>query len=69
MHRPRVLLLDEPTAGLDPASRGELLARLRGLVRDEAITVLWATHLREEGEGADRILQLEGGRLVGEPPR
>jgi ABC-2 type transport system ATP-binding protein len=63
LHRPAVLLLDEPTAGLDPASRGDLLAHVQALARQGA-AVLWATHLVEEAEGADRVMVLDRGATL-----
>jgi ABC-2 type transport system ATP-binding protein len=48
LHRPRMLLLDEPTAGLDIKARAEILKVVRGLVADEGIGALWTTHLVDE---------------------
>ncbi|MCI4345152.1 MAG: ABC transporter ATP-binding protein [Thermoplasmata archaeon] len=65
---PELLLLDEPTLGLDPAARQDLRALLRGL-RREGRTLLLSTHLLEDvAEVCDRILFLRGGRLVGDEP-
>ncbi|HET9820604.1 MAG TPA: ABC transporter ATP-binding protein [Burkholderiaceae bacterium] len=66
LHRPSVLLMDEPTVGLDPASRRDLLAALRADVEQRGTTVLWATHLVEETSAADRVLVLHRGRLLAE---
>ena len=66
LHRPRVLLMDEPTVGLDPASRADLLAQVRSLCAEQSVGVLWATHLVEEAEGAHRVLVLHRGRLLAE---
>jgi ABC-2 type transport system ATP-binding protein len=66
LHEPRVLVLDEPTVGLDPASRRSLLAHVHALCRSRQLSVLWATHLVDEAEGADRVLVLHRGRLVAE---
>ncbi|MCB2017978.1 MAG: ATP-binding cassette domain-containing protein [Hydrogenophaga sp.] len=63
LHRPRVLLMDEATVGLDPASRQQLLDTVRGLCRDQGLAVLWATHLIEEVKTADRLLLLHQGTL------
>ena len=63
--RPRVLLLDEPGAGLDPRARLEIAAQIEELARRGA-GVLYATHLGEEAERADRVLVLDRGRLVAE---
>jgi ABC-2 type transport system ATP-binding protein len=64
--RPALLLLDEPTVGLDAASRAFLLGHVRRLCREEGLAVLWATHLIDEAEEAARTFVLCGGRLVAE---
>ena len=63
LHQPRVLLMDEATVGLDPASRQQLLDTVRGLCRDQGLAVLWATHLIEEVKTADRLLLLHQGSV------
>jgi ABC-2 type transport system ATP-binding protein len=63
LHAPRVLLMDEATVGLDPASRQQMLARVRALTREQGVAVLWATHLIEEIEQADRLVVLHQGQL------
>lgn len=66
--RPRLLLLDEPTVGLDAASRAFLLDHVRGLCREEGLAVLWATHLIDEvGEGA-RVVVLRNGEVRSDGP-
>jgi ABC-2 type transport system ATP-binding protein len=64
LHRPAVLLMDEASVGLDPASRRDLLAALRADVAARGTTVLWATHLVEEAQQADRVLVLHQGKLI-----
>jgi ABC-2 type transport system ATP-binding protein len=64
LHQPAVLLMDEATVGLDPKSRHDLLAALREDVRERGVCVLWATHLVEEAEQADRVLVLHRGKLL-----
>jgi ABC-2 type transport system ATP-binding protein len=64
VHRPRLLLLDEPTVGLDRASRAEIVATVRRLVADEGLSVLWATHLFDEIEPEDEVYVLHRGRVV-----
>lgn len=64
LHRPRLLLLDEPSVGLDPASRLALNRHVRQLCSDEGISVLWATHLLDEVQPADDLLILHRGALV-----
>src|SRR4051794_7516678 len=65
MHRPAVLLLDEPTTGLDPGARIDLWQYLRILREEEGITVLVTTHLMEEAERCDRLAILSAGKVVG----
>jgi ABC-2 type transport system ATP-binding protein len=64
MHDPRALLLDEPTVGLDPAARRDLLDYVLKLCKQRALGVLWATHLVEEADQADRVVVLHRGRVV-----
>jgi ABC-2 type transport system ATP-binding protein len=64
LHRPALLLMDEATVGLDPQSRRDLIAALHDEVRERGVTVLWATHLVAEADGADRVLVLHHGRLL-----
>jgi ABC-type multidrug transport system ATPase subunit len=64
IHGPRLVLLDEPFTGLDDASTGALVARLRGL-RDEGAIVVLATHDLDLAEGLlDRAVFLRDGRMV-----
>ncbi|RCV86127.1 ATP-binding cassette domain-containing protein [Billgrantia montanilacus] len=64
MHSPRLLLLDEPTVGLDIASRRELVEHAHRLCAEEGVAVLWATHLIDEARPGDRVLVLHRGRLL-----
>jgi ABC-2 type transport system ATP-binding protein len=64
LHGPRVLLLDEPTTGLDPGARRDLWQYLRTLRDEEQVTVLVTTHLMEEAERCDRLAILNEGKLV-----
>jgi len=64
LHHPAVLLMDEPTVGLDPKSRRDLLAAVKADVAARGTSVLWATHLVEEAEAADRVLVLHKGKLL-----
>jgi ABC-2 type transport system ATP-binding protein len=68
LHRPRLLLLDEASAGLDPASRLALNRHVRQLCRDQGLTVLWTTHLLDEVQASDELLILNRGRLVAQGP-
>ncbi|NRR20494.1 energy-coupling factor transporter ATPase [Brevibacillus sp. MS2.2] len=63
--QPKVLVLDEPTAGLDPRSRLELLERIRRLNREEKLTVIFVSHNMEEvAKLADRVYVLANGKSV-----
>jgi ABC-2 type transport system ATP-binding protein len=64
LHGPKVLLLDEPTTGLDPGARRDLWQYLRILRDEERVTVLVTTHLMEEAERCDRLVILNEGRVV-----
>lgn len=66
VHKPRLLLLDEPTVGLDLDSRTGILAAVRALVAEEGLSVLWATHLFDEIEPQDDLYLLHRGRIVAE---
>jgi ABC-2 type transport system ATP-binding protein len=65
MHRPSVLLLDEPTTGLDPGARRDLWLYLDTLREQQGVTVLVTTHLMEEAERCHRLAILSHGKLVG----
>jgi ABC-2 type transport system ATP-binding protein len=64
LHQPSCLLLDEATSGLDVASRESVLGMVRGLVSQEAVGVLWATHLVDEVAAEDSIVLLHKGRVL-----
>lgn len=64
LHQPSLILMDEPTVGLDPKSRRDLLQAVKTQVREHHCMVLWATHLVEEAEQADRVLVLNHGNLI-----
>jgi ABC-2 type transport system ATP-binding protein len=64
LHRPSVLLLDEPTTGLDPGARRDLWQYLQILRDEEQVTVIVTTHLMEEAERCDRLAFLNDGKLV-----
>jgi ABC-2 type transport system ATP-binding protein len=64
LHRPRLLLLDEPTVGLDIKARADILAHVRQLVTEEEIGVLWATHLIDEIVPDDDLVVLHEGKLL-----
>ncbi|WP_442754017.1 ATP-binding cassette domain-containing protein [Methylocystis sp. JAN1] len=64
LHGPKLLLLDEPTVGLDIKARADLLAHVRGLVRDEGLGVLWTTHLIDEIGDDDQVVILHHGKVL-----
>ncbi|MCV6609858.1 MAG: ATP-binding cassette domain-containing protein [Amphritea sp.] len=64
LHSPDILLLDEPTTGLDAQTRRSLNQHVRTLCRDQQITVLWATHLMEEVAADDPVILLHQGRKL-----
>ena len=64
IHDPQLLLLDEPSTGLDPAARSDLWRYLRQLRTEQSTTIVLTTHFLDEADGADRIAILHEGRLV-----
>jgi ABC-2 type transport system ATP-binding protein len=64
LHRPRVLLMDEATVGLDPNSRRDLLDEMVRLKNEQQLGILWTTHLIDEVERADRLVMLDRGRIL-----
>lgn len=64
LHKPRFLLMDEATVGLDPGSRHDLIQSVQALTRAGDVAVLWATHLVDEVENADRVVVLNRGEIA-----
>jgi len=64
LHRPALLLMDEPTVGLDIASRSGFVQHVRSLVDDGEVGVLWATHIADEIRADDQVHVLDRGRLL-----
>jgi ABC-2 type transport system ATP-binding protein len=64
IHRPRLLVLDEPTVGLDIEARADILAQVRRLVAEEGVCALWATHLVDEIAQSDDVVVLHRGRML-----
>ena len=64
VHRPEVLLLDEPSVGLDTMSRKAIVAHVHALAAEDGLTVLWATHLVDEIEPGDDVVVLHRGRVL-----
>jgi ABC-2 type transport system ATP-binding protein len=63
LHEPKVLLLDEPTVGLDAAARQSITDHVHGLAK-HGLSVLWTTHLTDEVRDDDRVLVLNRGRIL-----
>src|SRR5712691_19781 len=68
LHRPRLLVLDEPTVGLDVQSRADIIAHVRQLVAEDGVCVLWATHLIDEVAERDDVIVLHRGRVLAHGP-
>ncbi len=66
LHRPKVLILDEPTTGLDPQTRKLLWEVIAGLRKEEGMTVFLTTHYMEEAAEADYVVILDAGQIVAE---
>jgi ABC-2 type transport system ATP-binding protein len=68
VHSPGLLLLDEPTVGLDIESRRALLAHVRTLCGERGLGVLWATHLIDEADDSARVIVLHKGVVLADGP-
>ena len=64
LHRPRLLLLDEATVGLDVKARADIIGHVRRLVAEDGIGVLWATHLFDEIASTDDLVVLHQGKVL-----
>src|SRR5699024_10865585 len=64
MHYPSLLILDEPTTGLDAASRKEIWKLINELQKETGMTTFWTTHYIEEAENVDQVLIVHEGKLV-----
>ena len=64
MHTPQILFLDEPTTGLDPATRKDVWQIIEMLRKDENMTVFLTTHYMEEAAEADQIIVLDHGKII-----
>ncbi len=68
LHEPRLLLLDEPTVGLDIKARADILDHVRQLSATEGLGVLWATHLIDEARSTDNVVILHRGNVLAHGP-
>lgn len=66
IHKPKILILDEPTTGLDPQTRSSVWSVVRTLQRNEKMTVFLTTHYMEEAADADNVIIIDQGRIVAE---
>lgn len=66
LHRPKLVLLDEPTTGLDPGARLDLWSYLEQARREDGMSIVITTHLMEDADRCDRLLFLDQGRAVAE---
>jgi ABC-2 type transport system ATP-binding protein len=64
LHHPELLILDEPSVGLDPGARHDLWLYLQKLRDKEGVTILVTTHLIDEGDRSDHVLVLNQGKIV-----
>lgn len=64
IHKPKILILDEPTSGVDPVSRDNFWEQLIRLSRDEGVTIFISTHFMNEGERCDRISLMHQGKVL-----
>ncbi|MGH8658754.1 MAG: ABC transporter ATP-binding protein [Gammaproteobacteria bacterium] len=65
LHQPEILLLDEPTIGLDVLNRRAIWRFLEGLRKDHGVTIVLSTHYLEEAASCDRVIFLKTGRIIG----
>jgi ABC-2 type transport system ATP-binding protein len=64
LHEPALLVLDEPTVGLDVPTRARLVQHVHALARDHGVAVLWTTHLIDEVDPGDTVIVLHQGRIA-----
>jgi len=68
LHEPKILLMDEPTVGLDHRSRRDILNSVEVLRRERNLALLWATHLVDEAKTANRVVILHHGKILTDGP-
>ena len=66
LHNPKILILDEPTTGLDPQTRTMLWGVIEKLRKEQKMTVFLTTHYMEEAADADYVVIIDGGKIVAE---
>lgn len=66
LHEPEVLILDEPTSGVDPAAREAFWQEIERLARDQEVTIFISTHFMSEAERCDRVAFMHAGRVIAE---
>ncbi len=66
VHDPKILILDEPTTGLDPQTRRQVWDAVHALRKERGLTVFLTTHYMEEAADADRVVILDGGKVLAE---
>ncbi|MDX2275692.1 MAG: ribosome-associated ATPase/putative transporter RbbA [Hyphomonadaceae bacterium] len=66
LHEPEVLILDEPTSGVDPAAREAFWQEIERLARDKEVTIFISTHFMSEAERCDRVAFMHAGRVIAE---
>ena len=64
LHEPSILLMDEPTVGLDPQSRRDIVEAVQQLREERGISTLWSTHLVDEAEKSDTVVILNKGNII-----
>ena len=64
LHKPKLLLLDEPTVGLDIGSRQMILSHVKQLCKEENLAVLWATHLIDEIDKGENVIIIDKGKIL-----
>ena len=64
LHKPKLLLLDEPTVGLDIGSRQMILKHVKGLCKKNNLAVLWATHLIDEIDKGEKVIIIDKGKVL-----
>ena len=64
LHKPKLLLLDEPTVGLDIGSRQMILNHVKTLCKKNNLAVLWATHLIDEIDKGEKVIIIDKGKVL-----